>query len=196
MGRDSAGEITQLLKGLRGRDRQVLNSLLPIVYKELRRLAHVQLRQERPDHRLQSAALVKEAYVRLVGLNPPRWESRSHFFAIAAQQMRQILVDYARRRRAAKRGGGDSTLPLEDAAIVSPEKNRDIDFVALDDALKALAQIDGRKAPVVELRFFAGLNFEETADGLGVAEVTVSRDRSTAPAWLHREMSCGSSDGR
>jgi RNA polymerase sigma factor (TIGR02999 family) len=146
MGRDSAGEITQLLKGLRGRDRQVLNSLLPIVYKELRRLAHVQLRQERPDHRLQSAALVKEAYVRLVGLNPPRWESRSHFFAIAAQQMRQILVDYARRRRAAKRGGGDSTLPLEDAAIVSPEKNRDIDFVALDDALKALAQIDGRKA--------------------------------------------------
>lgn len=195
MGHESAGEITQLLQGWRGGDRKALDALLPIVYKELRRLAHFQLRQERPDHTLQSAALVHEAYVRLVGLSPPRWESRSHFFAIAAQQMRQILVDYARRHRAEKRGGGEAPVSLEDTAALSPRKRKDVDVVALDDALTALAQIDPRKAQVVELRFFGGLNFEETAEVLKVSAVTVSRDWTMAKAWLHREMKRGRADG-
>jgi RNA polymerase sigma-70 factor, ECF subfamily len=185
---EPTGEITQLLQGWRGGDRKALDALLPIVHKELQRLAHFQLRKERPDHTLQSAALVNEAYLRLVGLNTPQWESRSHFYAIAAQLMRQILVDYARRHRAGKRGAGVSTLSLEDATMLSPGKEKDIDVVALDDALKALAQIDARKAQVVELRFFGGLSFDETAEVLKVSAVTVSRDWSTARAWLHREL--------
>jgi len=196
VGHDSAGEITQLLQGWRNGDRKSLDALLPIVYKELRRLAHFQLRQERPDHTLQSSALVNEAYLRLVGLNAPRLEGRSHFFAIAAQQMRQILVDYARRHRARKRGGGVETLSLDDSAMLSPVKSKSLDVVALDDALQALAQIDERKAQVVELRFFGGLNFEETAEVLKISAVTASRDWSTARAWLHREMSREASDGR
>ncbi len=183
---EPTSEITQLLQGWRGGDRKALDALLPVVYKELQRLAHFQLRQERADHTLQSAALVNEAYLRLVGLNPPEWESRTHFFAIAAQLMRQILVDYARRHRAGKRGGGETTLPLEDATMLS--RGKDIDVVALDEALKALAQIDPRKAQVVELRFFGGLSFEETAELLQLSAVTVSRDWNTARAWLHREM--------
>jgi RNA polymerase sigma factor (TIGR02999 family) len=190
-----SGEISQLLLGWREGDRKALDALLPIVYKELRRLAHFQLRQERPDHTLQSSALVHEAYLRLVGLNAPQWESRSHFFAIAAQLMRQILVDYARRRGAGKRGGGVGTLSLEDAEMLAPGKEKDLDVVALDDALKALAQIDARKAQVVELRFFGGLNFDQTAEVLRVSAATVARDWSTARAWLHREMSHGPSDG-
>ncbi len=195
MGHEAAGEITQLLEGWRGGDRKALDALLPVVYKELRRLAHFQLRQERPDHTLQSSALVNEAYLRLLGLNAPQWEGRSHFFAIAAQQMRQILVDYARRHRAGKRGGGVDALSLEDAVMLSPGKEKPLDVVALDDALKALAQVDARKAQVVELRFFGGLTFEETADVLKVSAVTVARDWSTARAWLHREMSRETSDG-
>jgi RNA polymerase sigma factor (TIGR02999 family) len=195
VGHESAGEITKLLQGWRDGDRKALDALVPIVHKELRRIAHFQLRQERPDHTLQSAALVNEAYVRMVGLRPPHWESRSHFFAIAAQQMRQILVDYARRHRAGKRGGGEETLSLEDTTM-SVSKKKDVDVVALDDALNALARIDARKAQVVELRFFGGLNFDEAAEVLKVSAVTVARDWSTARAWLHREMSRESSDGR
>jgi RNA polymerase sigma factor (TIGR02999 family) len=186
VGEKPRADITQLLKVWRSGDRKALDSLLPIVYKELQRLAHFQLRQERADHTLQSAALVNEAYLRLVGLNVPEWESRTHFFAIAAQLMRQILVDYARRHRAGKRGGGEGTLPLEEATLLTGVKN--IDIVALDDALKALAQIDPRKAQVVELRFFGGLSSEEAAEVLNLSAVTVSRDWSTARAWLHREM--------
>jgi RNA polymerase sigma factor (TIGR02999 family) len=189
VGHESAGEITRLLQSWRHGDREALDALLPVVYKELHRLAHFQLRQERPDHTLQSCALEHEAYLRLVGLKAPQWEGRSHFFAIAAQQMRQILVDYARRHRAGKRGGRAGTLSLEDAEMLSPSKKKDLDVVALDDALKELAQIDERKARVVELRFFAGLNFDETAEVLKVSAVTVARDWSTARAWLHREMS-------
>jgi RNA polymerase sigma factor (TIGR02999 family) len=197
LGQDPAGEITRLLQGWRAGNREALDALLPIVYKELRQLAHFQLRRERPDHTLQSAALVNEVYVRLVGLNPPRWESRSHFFAIAAQQMRQILVDYARSHRAGKRGGGEETISLEGTAMLSPRKNyKDIDVVALDDALNALAQVDARKAQVVELRFFGGLNFDETAEVLEVSAVTVARDWTTARAWLHREMNRESPHGR
>jgi len=158
-------------------------------------LAHFQMRHERPDHTLQSSALVHEAYLRLVGQNSPQWESRSHFFAIAAQLMRQILVDYARRRGAGKRGGGAGTLTLDDAEMLAAGKEKDLDVVALDDALKALAELDARKAKVVELRFFGGLNFDQTAEVLGVSAVTVARDWSTARAWLYREMSDGASDG-
>ena len=192
---ESAGEITRLLQGWRGGDRKALDALLPVVYKELQKLAHFQLRKERPDHTLQSAALVNEAYLRLVGLNAPQWEGRSHFFAIAAQQMRQILVDYARRHRAGKRGGAAETLSLDDTGLLEPGKGRDVDVIALDDALHALAKIDPRKAQVVELRFFGGLNVEETAEVLKVSAITVARDWSTARAWLHREMSRESSDG-
>jgi RNA polymerase sigma factor (TIGR02999 family) len=193
--RDSAGEITRLLQRWRNGDGKSLDALFPIVYKELRRLAHFQLRQERPDHTLQSSALVNEAYLRLVGLNVPQWEGRSHFFAIAAQQMRQILVDYARRHLAGKRGGGAPTISLEDAETFVESKEKNIDVLALDDALKALEQFDARKAKVVELRFFGGLNFDETAEVLKVSAVTVARDWSTARAWLHREMSREPSDG-
>jgi RNA polymerase sigma factor (TIGR02999 family) len=153
------------------------------------------LRKERPDHTLQSAALVNEAYLRLVGLNSPQWESRSHFFAIAAQLMRQILVDYARRHRAGKRGAGEKTVSVDDGTKSSRGREKDVDVVALDDALRALAQIDPRKAQVVELRFFGGLSYEETAEVLKVSAIIVSRDWSTARAWLHRELG-GRQDGR
>jgi RNA polymerase sigma factor (TIGR02999 family) len=190
VGHPSSDEVTQLLRGWQGGDREGLDALLPVVYKELRRIAHFQLRKEREDHSLQSAELVNEAYLRFVRMNPPQWESRTHFFAIAAQLIRQILVDYARRHGAGKRGAGQGTLPLEDASQLSPGKS--IDVVALDDALKGLAELDPRKAKVVELRFFGGLTFPETAEVLDVSAVTVSRDWSTARAWLHREMNRGS----
>jgi len=183
----SATEITQLLQGWRGGNRGALDALLPLVYKELRRLAHFHLRNERPDHTLQSAALVNEAYCRLVGQNPPALENRTHFFAVAAQLMRQILVDYARRHRAAKRGGSVCKLSLEDATVSSQEK--DADVLAVDDALKALARIDPRQSRVVELRFFAGLSLEEISNAMGIAPATVQRDWTAARAWLHREIS-------
>lgn len=188
------GEITHLLQGWRAGDPKALDELLPLVYKELQRLAHFQLRNERADHTLQSAALVNEAYLRLTGMSAPQWEGRSHFFAIAAQLMRQILVDYARRHRARKRGGQAETLSLNDAGVFEQGKSRDIDLVALDDALRRLAKMDARKAQVVELRFFGGLNFEETGEVLKVSGITVQRDWSTARLWLHREMSRGRSD--
>jgi RNA polymerase sigma factor (TIGR02999 family) len=187
-------EITQLLHGWQAGDRQALDALLPIVHKELRRLAHFHLRRERPDHTLQSTALVNEAYLRLVGMNSPQWEGRTHFFAIAASLMRQILVDYARRRRAGKRGAGVGTLSLDDAILTPDGREKSLDVVALDDALHALAQFDSRKAQVVELRFFGGLNFEEMAAVLNVSAITVQRDWSTARAWLHRELWRGNSD--
>jgi RNA polymerase sigma factor (TIGR02999 family) len=180
-------EITQLLQDWRGGDRKALDALLPRVYKELRRLAHFQLRDERPEHTLQSAALVHEAYLRLAGVDPPGWKSRTHFFAIAAQLMRQILVDYARRHRAAKRGGTVCKLSLEDA-MVTPRR-AEVDVVALDDALQELAKIDARQSRVVELRFFAGLSLGEISEALEVAPATVQRDWTAARAWLYREIS-------
>ena len=187
MENETPSEISQLLQGWRKGDRQALDALLPLVYKELRRLAHFQLRNERPDHTLQSAALVNEVYLRLIGLKAPRWESRTHFFAIAAQLMRQILVDYARRHRAAKRGGSIYKLSVEDAPITSRQK--DVDVVALDDALTALAKIDFRQSRVVELRFFAGLSLQEISEAMEIAPATVQRDWTAARAWLHREIS-------
>ena len=182
-----AKEVTQLLLGWRDGDRKALDALLPLVYKELRRLAHFQLRNERPDHTLQSAALVNEAYLRLVGASPPMWESRTHFFAIAAQLMRQILVDYARRHRAAKRGGSVCKVSVEEAMMAPQEK--DVDVIALNDALEELARIDPRQSRVVELRFFAGLSLAEISAALEIAPATVQRDWTAARAWLHREIS-------
>jgi RNA polymerase sigma factor (TIGR02999 family) len=180
-------EVTQLLRVWRGSNRDALDALLPLVYKELRRLAHFQLRNERPNHTLQSAALVHEAYLRLVGMSPLQWESRTHFFALAAQLMRQILVDYARRHGAAKRGASVPKLSLEDATMMPRRKA--VDVVALDDALIDLAKIDARQSRVVELRFFAGLSLEQISDVLEIAPATVQRDWTAARAWLHREMS-------
>jgi RNA polymerase sigma factor (TIGR02999 family) len=180
-------EVTLLLQGWRNGDRNALDALLPLVYEELRRRAHFQLQRERQDHTLQTAALVHEAYLRLIGLNPPRWESRTHFFAIAAQLMRQILVDYARRHVAVKRGGGACKVSLEEATLVS--KQKDVDVLSLDDALNALAKIDPRQSRVVELRFFAGLSLEEISEALEIAPATVQRDWTAARAWLHREIS-------
>jgi RNA polymerase sigma factor (TIGR02999 family) len=155
----------------------------------LRRLARIQLLKERPDHTLQSAALVHEAYLRLIGLDTPQWESRTHFFAIAAQLMRQILVDYARRHRAAKRGGSVCKLSLEENEAMAASPGKDVDVVALDDALNALAKIDPRQSRVVELRFFAGLSLEEISEAMEIAPATVQRDWTAARAWLHREIS-------
>jgi RNA polymerase sigma factor (TIGR02999 family) len=187
MEHEPPSEVTLLLQGWRSGDRKALDALLPLVYEELRRLAHFQLQRERQDHTLQTAALVHEAYLRLIGLNPPQWESRTHFFAIAAQLMRQILVDYARRHMAAKRGGGAYKLSLQEAAVLSTQK--DVDVLLLDDALKALAIIDPRQCKVVELRFFAGLTLEEISEALEIGPATVQRDWTAARAWLHREIS-------
>jgi RNA polymerase sigma factor (TIGR02999 family) len=192
MGREPPREVTQLLQGWREGDGKALDALLPLVYKELRRLAHFQLRNERSEHTLQSTALVHEAYLRLVGASSPRWESRTHFFAIAAQVMRQILVDYARQHRAAKRGGDVCKLSLEDAMVAPREAA--VEVIALDDALQALAKIDERQSRVVELRFFAGLSVEEISVALDVGSATVQRDWTAARAWLYREMS-GKSQG-
>jgi RNA polymerase sigma factor (TIGR02999 family) len=187
VGQDSTHEITKLLQGWQGGDRTALDALVPVVYKELRRLAQWELRKERPDHTLQSAALVNEAYLRLFRMQPPAWQSRTHFFAIAAQLIRQILVDYARRRRASKRGSGICMLTLDDA--VALPQGKDVDILALDDALNSLAEKDPRQSRVVELRFFTGLSLEETSEVMGIATATVQRDWTAARAWLHREIS-------
>jgi len=187
LGQTSTDGITKLLQGWQGGDRAALDALVPVVYKELHRLAHCELRKERPGHTLQSTALVHEAYFRLVGQNLPHWESRTHFFAIAAQLMRQILVDYARRHRASKRGSGVCMLTLDDAMALP--KRKDVDVIAIDDALNILAEVDPRQSRVVELRFFAGLSLEEISEVMGIATATVQRDWTAARAWLYREIS-------
>ena len=185
-------EVTRLLQDWRGGDRTALDALLPLVYKELRRLAHFQLRNERFDHTLHSAALVHEAYLRLVDYKHMQWQNRVHFFAVSAQLMRRILVDHARRRNI-KRGGNLQHVSLDEAAAVGGD--RPVDLVALNDAMNALAQLDPRKVQVVEMRFFGGLSVEETAEVLKVSPVTVMRDWSTARAWLYRELTGETGDG-
>jgi RNA polymerase sigma factor (TIGR02999 family) len=182
---EPSNDITQLLVRWRAGDQSALNDLLPLVYTELRRLAHAYLRKERPGHTLQSAALVHEAYLRLEKRGEVRFENRSHFLAICAQLMRQILVDYARTRATAKRDGGFK-LTLED--IVVPAKSRDVNLVALDDALNELGRLDPQQGKIVEMRFFGGLSIEETAQVLGISPATVKRDWATARVWLHQEM--------
>ena len=159
---------------------------MPLVYDELRRLAHHYLRQERNDHTLQSTALVHEAYLRLAGQNPPQWQNRAHFFGIAARIMRQILVEYARGRNTSKRGGDACRITLDDS-IAQPQQT-DVDVVELDRALTELSELDEQQGRIVELRFFAGLTIEDTSEVLGVSPATVKRDWVTARAWLYRAM--------
>lgn len=179
-------QVTTLLVRWRGGDKSALDQLMPLVYTELRRLAHHYLRQERPDHTLQSTALVHEAYARLTHQNLPEWQNRAHFFGVAAQLMRQILVDYARSHRASKRGGDVYKLALDDAA--EQPQDVDLDIIALDEALKSLASLDSQQSKVVELKFFGGLSIEDTAEVLGISPSTVKRDWVTARAWLYREL--------
>jgi RNA polymerase sigma factor (TIGR02999 family) len=160
---------------------------MPLIYDELRRQASRYLRKERSNHTLQTTALINEAYLKLIDQREVEWQNRNHFFAIAAQAMRRILVDYARERKRDKRGGAAENLPLEEAAFaVSPEKS--VDLVALDEALNRLAKLDERQARVVELRYFSGLSIDETAEILGVSNVTVRRDWDFAKAWLHSQL--------
>jgi RNA polymerase sigma factor (TIGR02999 family) len=186
------GDVSTLLRAWSEGDQNALDKLAPIVYDELRRLAGHYLRRERTGHSLQATALVNEAYLRLVDYKRMRWANRAHFFAVSAQLMRRILVDHARRHNL-KRGGGVQHIALEDTAVVGGGRAENL--VVLDDAIQALAQIDPRKAHVVELRFFGGLSVEETAEVLNVSPVTVMRDWNTARAWLLREMGGGARDG-
>jgi RNA polymerase sigma factor (TIGR02999 family) len=179
--------VSELLRAWSDGDRAALDQLIPVVYDELRRQAARYLRRELPGHTLQTTALVNEAYLRLVDQNDVRWQNRAHFFGIAAQLMRRILVDHARAKHRAKRGGADLRVTLNEATAVT--KSREIDLVALDEALNRLAKIDPQQSKVVELRFFSGLNVEETAEVLGISPATVKRDWSVAKAWLHREIS-------
>lgn len=183
----SSEPVSELLAKWRAGDEESLCRLVPLVYNELRRLAHYQLLKERPDHTLQSAALVHEAYLRLMKQEPMHFENRGHFFAVSAQLMRQILVQYARRRKAAKRYGGYK-LTLDGAAALAA-KSRSVDLVALDDALKELTKRDPQQSRIVELRFFAGLSIEETACVLGISPATVKRDWTMARVWLYKQIS-------
>lgn len=183
----SQGEVTALLLAWDGRNRDVLDRLMPLLYDELHRLAHRHLAHERAGHTLTTTALVHEAYLQLVDQERAAWQNRAHFFALAAQAMRRILLMHARRHQAAKRGGGLRPLPLDDVLLVSAERADAL--VALDEALARLEALDARLGQVVELRYFGGLTVEETAEMLGRSPATVKRDWRTARAWLHRALS-------
>ena len=186
MSADSCQPVSELLVRWKHGEQEALQALLPLVYDELRRLAHHHLQAERVGHTLQSTALVHEAYLRLVDQEPLRLDNRAHFFAVASHLMRQILVDYARKHHAAKRGANCLTLTL-DEAIALPRK-RELNLLALDDALNGLAQLDPQQSRIVELRFFGGLSIEETSLALGISPATVKRHWATARVWLHHEM--------
>ncbi|MGH9935201.1 MAG: sigma-70 family RNA polymerase sigma factor [Blastocatellia bacterium] len=188
----SEKEVTRLLVAWSDGDQAALEQLAPLVYSELRRLARRHLGRERQGHTLQTTALVHEAYIRLIDQQEVRWQNRAHFFAIAAQMMRRILVDYARARNYAKRGGGAQMVSLDEAMEVSDERAADV--IALDDALAALAGLDQRKSRIIELRFFGGLSIEETAEVLGLSPGTVMREWTFAKAWLRREIDKGGPD--
>jgi RNA polymerase sigma-70 factor, ECF subfamily len=188
----SPQEVTQLLIAWSQGELAALDQLMPLVYDELRRIAHRYLGRKRAGHTLQLAALVNEAYLKLIGEQQMDWQNRAHFFAVAAQLMRMILVDYARTRNRERRGGGAQRVSLEEALMVADEQSAEL--VALDDALNSLAAFDARKSKVAELRFFGGLSVEETATALQVAPVTVMREWRLAKAWLYRELSKEVSD--
>jgi RNA polymerase sigma factor (TIGR02999 family) len=179
-------EVTRLLIEWKRGNQAAVDLLVPLVYDEMRRLAESYLRDERSAATLQPTALVHEAYLRLVGQNLPDWESRSHFFGVAAHLMRQILVDHARRQKSGKRGGGVAKASLDEALSFAPERSSEI--VALNDALDSLAKVDERKCRVLELRFFGGFSVEETAQALGISVATIGREQRLAEAWLHREL--------
>ena len=179
--------VTQLLIGWSKGDKEALDSLLPLVYEELRKQAARYLRHERVGHTLQTTALIHEAYLKLVDQKNVHWQNRAHFFGIAAQLMRRILVDHARTKKRAKRGGSDIRVSFNDANVMG--QARDLDIVALDEALSRLAEVDPQQSRIVELRFFSGLTVEETAEVMSISPATVKRDWSMAKAWLHREIS-------
>ena len=188
MGREPSGsnDVTLLLRAWGDGSKEALDRLAPVVHRELHRIAGRLMAAQRPNHTLQATALVNEAYLRLVDAQQTNWKDRAHFFALCARAMRQILVDHARSRGSAKRGGGQVAIELEEglAAGSSPEAN----LLELDDALNRLAELDPRKSQVIELRFFGGLSVEETAEVLKVSPLTVARDWTLAKAWLHREL--------
>ena len=181
-----SNEVTGLLVRWGAGDREALSALTPLVYDELRKLARSYLRRERPDHTLEGTALVHEAYLRLVDQKNVQWRNRNQFFALAAESIRRILVDHARARVASKRGGASVKLSLDEA--LAPANERDLNVLALDDALEALAKADSQQAKIVELRSFAGLTIEEVAEVLDISPATVKRDWMTAKAFLKREM--------
>jgi RNA polymerase sigma factor (TIGR02999 family) len=185
---ESSQDVTRLLRDWGNGDENAASKLFPIVYTELRRLARGYMSHERPDHTLQTTALIHEAYLRLAGQTRAKWQNRTQFFAVAAQMMRRILVDHARSRAYQKRGGAAANVPLdvEQSALIAPERGREL--VALDSALERLAAFDARKAKVVELRYFGGLEAQEIADVLGVSAITVTRDWRMAKAWLRQEL--------
>src|SRR5262245_54909095 len=189
MADSSPEEITQLLREWSNGNKEALDRLMPVVYSELRRLAAHYMRHERPGHTLQSTALVNEAYLRLAGARETHWQDRAHFFAVASQIMRHILVDHARSYRYAKRGGGAIKVSLDEVAILSEERASEL--IALDDALKDLEALDPRKSQVVEMRFFGGLSIDETAEVLKVSSMTIQREWRWAKAFLHNQMNQG-----
>ena len=182
----SQQRVTELLQQWSQGDDAALAELTPVVYEELRRIAHHHMGGQRPDHTLQTTALVNEAYLRLADQTNPRWQNRAHFFAVAARAMRQILVSYARTQHAQKRGGGAFKVDLDEAALVSPEESREI--VELHEALEQLSALDSRKAQIVELKYFGGLNYDEIAEVLKISRITVRRDWEFAKVWLYTEL--------
>ena len=184
----SSKKITAMLRDWSEQRRdEILDAIVPFVYEELHRQAHRYLRRERKNHTLQTTALINEAYLKLIEQKNVRFESRTHFFAIAANLMREILVDHARTKHRLKRGGVKSDLPLEEAMLVAADE-KDFDLIALDEALTRLGKMDEQQARIVELKFFADLTLQETADVLGISTATVKRDWTVAKAWLHREL--------
>jgi len=183
----SPSEVTQLLAECSSGNQAALDELLPLVYAELHRMARRYMGRENPAHTLQPTALIHEAYFRLSGLPPKKWENRAHFFGVAAQSMRHVLVDHARARQSDRRGGEKRFVPLDESRVVSGERAAEI--VALDDALADLGKLHPRQSKVVELKYFGGLSVEETAEALQVSPETVMRDWRAAKAWLHRRLS-------
>jgi RNA polymerase sigma-70 factor, ECF subfamily len=181
-------EITQMLREWGGGNREALDALLPLVYEELHRQASRYLRRERAGHTLQTTALIHEAYLKLIDQREVDWKNRAHFFGIAAQMMRRILVDYARARHREKRGGAGSDRPIEEAATLAVSEENGVDLIALDEALTRLSRFDERQARIVELRYFSGLSIEETAEVLRISPATVKSDWTLAKTWLRREM--------
>ena len=185
----SPENVTQLLVRWGNGDQEAFQLLMPIVYAELRRMAHGYMSRQETGHTLQTTALVHEAYFKLAGESDKQWQNKTHFFAVAAKAMRHVLVDYARSQQAAKRGGGQNLIPLDEAQIPPPDRIRDL--VELDDALTGLSALNPRQAEVVEMRFFGGLSVEETAQTLNVSPETVMRDWRAAKAWLYQQLSRG-----
>jgi RNA polymerase sigma factor (TIGR02999 family) len=185
---DGSASVSQLLAAWAARDPRALDRLVPLVYDELRRLARYHMNGERAGHTLQTTALVNEVYLRLAGIKGLQWRDRAHFFAMAGTLMRRVLVDYARRQRRGKRGGGVTVTSLDGHDVTSAPSVDGVDLEALDDALHRLAGVDPQQCRVVELRFFGGLSIEETAEALGISPATVKRDWTTAKTWLHHEL--------